>query len=124
MPNCFSLYPKGSSNAAFLNTQVDPAIAAYLGVECHPKFWTVDWFHVIGFLIACKEGCDLGSAKLRDEVRKWYDDEDSIYRQRVASGKGTEAERVEVRDQMLSVLDYLEQHYTSDAWVQIGRRDD
>lgn len=122
MPNCFQLYPKGSQVAAFLNTEVDPAIAAHLGVECDPKLWTADWYHVIGFLIACKDGCQLGSEKLRAEVCKWYDDDDSIYRNHVNRGIMPEDERVTLRNGMLHILDFLEATYSSDAFVQIGKR--
>lgn len=125
MPNCFALSRKGEPSGSSrlpLNTVVDVEIAQFLGVEVHPKLWCCNWYHVIGFLIACKEGCDLGSQKLRDEVWKWYDDEDGIYRQSVASGKMTETERVGCRTVMLSILAFLEEHYTSDNWVQIGRR--
>lgn len=124
MPNCFQLYPKAAPDrAAFLNTEVDPAIAAHVGVPVDATYWVADWYHVIGFLIACKEGCDLGSAKLREEVRKWYDDEDSIYRLSVARGDMTEEERIDRREAMLHILDFLEANYTSNAWVTIGRRD-
>ena len=122
MPNCFRLYPKGSSEAVPLNTVVDPAIAAYLNIPCDPKLWTADWFHVIGFLIACKNDCDLGSVELERQICKWYDDDDSIYRLQVKNGKMTEDERVSCRETMFEILRFLEQRYTSDAWAEIGRR--
>lgn len=123
MPNCFALTRRDTSKGAErlpLNTVVDVEIAAHLGIPVDKKLWCCDWFHVIGFLIACEEGCDLGTEKLRAEVRKWYDDG---YQSYVDSGRITEAERVECRDRMLKILDFMEANYASDNWVQIGRRD-
>lgn len=118
MPNCFQLYPKGSDTPAPLNTVVDAKIAEFLGVPCDPKLWTADWFHVIGFLIACKNDCDLGTDKLRSEVSKWYDEG---YQSFITSGRCSQSEVTERRDEMLRILVYLEQNYTSNAWVQIGK---
>lgn len=75
VPNCFQLYPKGSNKPAILQ-DVDAAICAHFGVPVDPVQWIAGWYHVIGFLIACRNGCHLGSAKLRAEVIAWYDDVD------------------------------------------------
>ena len=126
MPNCFALSRKGAPQGAPrlpLNTVVDVEIANHLGIPVDPRLWCCDWYHVIGFLIACKQGCDLGTSELRLQVQKWYDDIDSIYRLSVNNGKMTEDERLSCRDRMLRILDFMEEQYTSDNWVQIGRRD-
>lgn len=104
MPNCFQLYPKGSTEPAILQA-VDEAMCQHFGVSVDPRYWFYGWYHCIGFLIAMK-GYPLGSDALRAEVCKWYEDPG-------------EAEHLAL---MLRILDWLAEHYTSDAWVEVGRR--
>lgn len=103
MPNCFQLYPKGTNEPENLN-EVDRKLCEHFNSPVDPKFWFYGWFHVIGFLIACKNGCTLGSDKLRAEVVAWYDDREEVD-----------------RAIMLAILGYLEENYTSNAWVEIGK---
>jgi hypothetical protein len=118
MPNCFRLYPKspeamalhGNPNAAILQ-KVDEHICTHFGVEVHPKYWCGDWYHVIGFLIALK-GFHLGSRDLRMSVARWYDA--ALYKDKIERWSY-------LKDQML-ILRFLEKHYQSDSWVEIGRR--
>ena len=109
MPNCFRLYPNGSTEPAILQ-HVDAELCKHFGAEVHQEYWLEGWYNVIGFLIACKNDCDLGSDKLRREVAAWFDN------------YPVDAETVQRLDNMLNILRYLEEHYTSDAWVEIGRR--
>ena len=112
MPNCFRLYRKPvtpDTQPAILQ-DVDAAICAHFGKPVHPTYWANDWYHVIGFLIACKNDCALGSTNLRNEVAKWYD------------YGPTDAFRIDHMTNQLRILDYLEAHYTSDSWAEIGRR--
>ena len=98
MPNCFSLTRKGESEPTDL-VKVDEELCKHLGVECDPKHWTSYWYGSIGFHIAC--GKPLGSKELRDVVE-------------YIAGDDT--------PNLLKCLNYLEEHFTSDAWVEIGRR--
>jgi hypothetical protein len=110
MPNCFQLYPKGSTQPAILQN-VDAAMCQHFNAPVDPKYWFRDWFHVIGFLIAMGRG-SLGSPSLREAVIAWYADD-----------YGTPTpEALTARERMIAVLDWLERHYTSDAFVEIGRR--
>jgi hypothetical protein len=111
MPNCFQLYPKGSNEPAILQ-QVDDRLREHFEQPPDPKHWLADWYHVIGFLIACKDGCSLGSDKLRAEIHTWYTT--GLYL--------NEPDHMEYLANMLQILDYLEANYTSNAWVEIGKR--
>lgn len=102
MPNCFSLFKKGETVATSLSV-IDDEICDYLAIEPDPTFYAFGWFDSIGMLIACCEGCDLGSEKLRDKVIAWTDDPDR-------------------REHLLCILNYLEEHYTSESWAEVGRR--
>jgi hypothetical protein len=101
MPNCFQLFRKGESSPLVLN-RVDEEICTFLQVPVDDRKYCYDWFNVIGFLIAM--GKPLGSEELRIAVRDWTD-------------------VVEYQEKLLEILDFMESRYTSDAFVQIGRRD-
>lgn len=105
MPNCFQLFRKGQSTPEVLQ-EVDAALCAHLGLPVDPVNWCRNWYHVIGFLIACK-GTPLGSDALRDEIRRWH------------SAPGYKPERC---SEMLNIHEWMAEHYTSDAFVIIGKR--
>lgn len=94
MPNCFSLYPKGSTEPKAFNA-IDDDICSALGVTPDPIKYHLGWYDYIGFAIAC--GQELGSDKLRANV-------------------------TEYAPLLLPILDYLETNYSSNAWAEISRR--
>lgn len=102
MPNCFQLFPKGHTEPAILQ-RVDEAICAHLDIPVDPKEYAYGWFNCIGFGIACYNGQALGTPKLRQYVIDQT------------------ADLAQLQTAMLAILDYLEAHYTSDAFVQIGK---
>lgn len=119
MPNCFRLYATSPEAINFHMRHVEPVIlqkvdehiCQHFNVDVHPKYWCGDWYHVTGFLIALR-GFPLGSRDLRLAVVKWY----------VGDTLRPKAEQREyLRDQLL-ILKFLEKHYRSDNWVEIGRR--
>ena len=112
MPNCFQLFPKTNPSEPAILQQVDEAICANFHVDVDPKYWVAGWYNVIGFLIALK-GYALGSRELRLAVVSWYDT--PLYR------RDEKQRREYLKDQLL-ILKYLEKHYTSDSWAEIGRR--
>lgn len=99
MPNCFHLVRKGTTEAALL-IKIDEEICELLGVPVHPKFWCLEWFDIIGFGIAT--GKSLGSQELRNFVASF-----------IMTDEGPE--------RLLKILTYLEENYTSNAWVEIGK---
>ena len=95
MPNCFQLRKKDSRTPEKLSA-VDDAICAHLGVEVHPTKYHASWYDFIGFHIAL--GKKLGGEELQETV----------------SAAGDET--------WTKILSFLEETYSSDAWVEIGRR--
>jgi hypothetical protein len=97
MPNCFQLFKKGSSQAEVL-ARVDDAICDHMQLPVHATNYCLGWFDVIGFGIAV--GKPLGSPELRAFV----------------------ANMPQESARLLQILDFLEANYTSNAFVEIGRR--
>lgn len=93
MPNCFQLFKKGSAEAVVLN-KVDEELCALLDIPVDPEMYVIGWFDCIGWYIAM--GKPLGSQELRDKINSFP-----------------------VKDKLLKCLDYLEEHYTSDAWSEL-----
>lgn len=100
MPNCFQLFRKGSSEAEIL-TKVDSEICAFMKVPEDTHRWCYDWYNVIGFGIA--GGKPLGSHELRDYVATWTDN-------------------LEYTGALVRILGFLEKEYSSNAWVERGKR--
>lgn len=102
MPQCFQLCRKGETTPQSFS-EIDRIMCEHFGVEVHPKYYLADWYNVIGFVIACGKG-ELGSQELRDFIVGWapLDSEYSA--------------------ELLKVLDYLEEHYTSNAWYESSSR--
>lgn len=103
MANNFQLFPKGSNTAARLFDIDEEICTKVLNVPVHEKVYggsgegRFDWFNTIGYLIA--SGRKLGSEELRLKVAEW-----------------TENDPIGVK-----VLQYLEDNYTSDSFVTIGK---
>ena len=104
MANNFQLFPKGSNTAARLFDIDEQICTKVLNVPVDAKNYggahsknSFDWFNIIGYNIAA--GDKLGSQELRDVVAKWTDN-DLIG---------------------VKVLQYLEDNYTSDSFVTIGK---
>lgn len=93
MPNCFTLRKKEVEELSRFN-DIDDEMRLHFGAEPDETNYYRGWYDSIGFAIAM--GRKLGSQELRDVF------------------KGI--------PELLEVIDWLEEHYTSDAWAQIGRR--
>ena len=71
---------------------IDNELCAHLGVQPDPIRYYQGWYDCIGFALAI--------GKTWDWMRKeWAED-----------------------TELLPIIDYLEAHYVSDAWAEIGRR--
>ena len=97
MPNCFQLTTIGSNEAAMLH-DVDAALCAHFGKPVHEKHWFAGWYQSIGFSLALGQTF----AEIREDFERdaQEDPEPQWYRTQIA------------------IVDYLESHYTSDAWVE------
>jgi len=104
MANNFQLFPKGSNTAARLFDIDEEICTKVLNVPVDAKNYggahsknSFDWFNTIGYLIA--SGRKLGSEELRLKVAEW-----------------TENDPIGVK-----VLQYLEDNYTSNSFITIGK---
>ncbi len=114
MPQCFCLTRKGAEKPTPLNT-IDAELCDLLGVPVHPQHYVAGWFDSIGYLIA--SGRKLGSLELWAKLDEWTEpDFDSDSKERFNR-------QVQRREHLFLCLMHLEEHYTDDAWVEIGRRD-
>lgn len=117
MPNCFQLFPIGSDEPAILQVVDDRIWREVYEMEPDPEQWCYSWRGSIGFLLACT-GLALTDPALQEKIAKW------------ATPLVTEAHKdyaTEVLEcarenaELLKILNWLKEHYTSNAWVQIGR---
>jgi hypothetical protein len=97
VPNCFQLMRKDAPDKPVAFTKIDEELCELVGEPVHPKYWLCGWYDIIGFAIAT--GKALGSAEL-DERMKDYVDEPVL----------------------MQIYEHLKANYTSNAWVEIGRR--
>ena len=91
MPNCFSLTRKAASEAGFVRFDIiDNELCAALGVVSDEVQYYLGWYDSIGLMLA---------------IGKSFAD------MRVIWAGDTE---------ILKVVDWLDEHFTSDAWYQHG----
>lgn len=101
MPDCFTLTRKGESQPAGLQ-EIDDGMCIEFGEEPDEKRWLWGWYDTIGY------GLALG--------RDW-----TQLREQFAEDPA-ESERTNMfRRRMLAVIDWLETHYTPNAWAEVGR---
>ena len=97
MPNCFQLTRKGETTPTVL-TKVDEHICQFLNVPCNDVAWVEGWYDVIGFRLAIGQSWD--------DMRQYF-----IH----------ECRSHDFSIKMLRIINFLDDHYTSDCWVEIGR---
>lgn len=103
MPNCFQLYRKGETEAVPLNT-IDEEICAHLGVPVHDTYYCGDWYITIGFKLAM--------GRSFDHIIGYYD----------GAGLVTKGEEREYYDTLRKIAEFLNSKFSTNAWVEIGRR--
>lgn len=101
MPNCFQLTKKGYPSPAILKV-VDAELCQNLDLPFLGHRWTCGWYNDLGLALACgktlPEMIDIYQVKVVKRVRS---SEHDVAMYRIAC--------------------YLNEHYTTDAWVEIGR---
>jgi len=114
MPNCFQLIDKSTNEPAIFK-DIDNRICYLLDIPVDKdNNYISAWYNVIGWSIAVN-GLKLGSHELRDKVAM-----DEGYRNMDFKGK---KRPVGFKPGILfDILEILEQYYTSNAFVQIGKR--
>lgn len=103
MPNCFSLTKKGE-NAPTPLVKIDEEICEHFQAEVHPTKYHASWFDIIGWHLAMGRDFPTIKEKLKSEFLLREDEGDKAFYSR-----------------QYEIADFLERHYVSDSWVQIGK---
>jgi hypothetical protein len=89
MPNCFALTDKTTNTREYFDV-IDDKIRAHFGVPADPDNYYMGWYGIIGFRLALGQSFDMIARELQNE------------------GDTT----------LLDICDWLNLHYTSEAWAQ------
>ena len=94
MPACFQLFAKGSDEPARFSV-IDDAMRLHFGADPDPAHYYRFWYDIEGFGLAI--------GKTFADMRK--------------ADEGSPPE-----ESRRAIIDWLDEHYTSDCWTEIGRR--
>lgn len=98
MPNYFTLTRKSNLEAGPVKLQeIDEELCKHFNVPCDPDKWYLHWYDFVGFALACGKTFDQLIADTKEYIIKDPDYEDL--------------------KKHLALLEYLNEHYTSDAWA-------
>jgi len=104
MPNCFSLTKKTDKNAGPVSLQqVDDEMRRHFKEPSDPGHWLWSWYNTIGLALS------LGRS-FTDIIHECQ------------SNMSEYPEDVGYYKRKLSIAEYLNDHFVSDAWAEIGRR--
>lgn len=106
MPNCFQLTKRGETGPSKL-IDIDNAMCLHFGVPVHPKLYHAWWFDHIGFLLSCGYSFDYIKHNMKDKIWKYKIIKDD--------------EAVKDYEHLLDITIWLDENYTPDSWVQIGK---
>ena len=102
MPNCFTLTREGESKPASLQA-IDDEMRIAFGEEPDEERWLWGWYDTIGY--------GLAMGRTWEQLREQFAEDPA------------ESERTNMfRRRMLAVIDWLDEHYTPNAWAEVGRR--
>src|SRR5258706_12774038 len=102
MPNCFSLTRKSTGQVAILQ-EVDTEMRKHFKEPPDPDHWLWSWFDTIGLALS------LG-LRFDDIIKECH------------TNLAEYPEDMKYYNRKLQMAEYLNQHFVSDAWVEIGRR--
>ncbi len=101
MPNCFQLYAKEGPDVPVAFNTIDEKMCKHFNVPVDDKAYYYGWYGTAGFAIACGKPLQTQIAEVL---------------------KATEIGRTAEESRYLEVLQWLDDNYTSEAWVEVGRR--
>ena len=106
MPQYFQLISKATGQPATF-TDIDAAMCKHFGAECHEVNWHHHWYPLV-----MEWGVAFGKtfAEMKDIHRTGFAD---LPADDIEGRRGVE--------HLLEIIDWLNEHYTPDAWAQIGR---
>jgi hypothetical protein len=102
MPNCFQLISKATGEPTAF-AEIDVALCALLGAPVDPVNYVLGWYDTIGFRCALGDSFDT----MREEF---------------ADNRDNPQYKPLFWSRMLQCVDYLDAHYTTSAWAEIGKR--
>ena len=102
MPNCFQLFKRNGDGKPVAFNLIDAEMCEHFKAPIHPTQYYYDWYGTAGFAIAC---CGRTLEKQIAECQA-----------------ATEIDRSAEETRYIEVLQWLNEHYTSEAWAEIGRR--
>lgn len=102
MPSCFQLYPKGEKEPKILQ-HIDDEMRVHFEVPPDPDHWLGNWYDTIGFRLALGKSFE----QIREQFKEYVEEE------RV---KGNPTRGVEFYEALLSILDYLEERYSTNSF--------
>ena len=104
MPNCFCLTRKSdlSAGPVALN-KIDEEMCARFNEPVHEVNYHAMWYDIIGFQLACgKSFCDVISGFIKAICEK--------------------SKHADYYLHLIDVALWLEENFTSDSWVEVGKR--
>ena len=96
MSNCFQMTRKGRDKPMALQA-IDDEMRVAFGEPADPKKWLWQWYNLVGL--------GLAMGKTWEELRKMF-------------GPDEDEDEDAFGERMLRVIDWLEQNFTADAWVE------
>lgn len=107
MPNCFQLTRKSDLKAGPVKlNDIDRELCDHFKQPFSTEKYMWYWYDIIGFKLAM--GKTFAQAK------------EDLIQQQAALEKDDTIMR-ECYDNLLELVSYLDEHYTSDAWYQVGK---
>ena len=103
VPNCFQLARKSEPEKPIALSVIDEEMCQHFKAECDPIKYHACWFDIIGFKLA------MGQSFIKI----------------VASLAKSMSEMPQYKDDYLHLIEialWLDEHFTSDSWAEIGKR--
>jgi len=110
MPNYFQLTRKSNLKAGPVSfVEIDEEICKHFGVEPEPLGgrYYYEWYESIGFRLAIGKTLEQTRAQFVEYTQEPEDKHSPNYKA--------------YYERLIEIVDYLNEHYTSDAWAQIGK---
>jgi hypothetical protein len=110
MPNNFTLIRTTDTNAGPVALrQIDNELREHFGIAPDPENYYHKWVHTIGMSLTCGYSLDTIVKDCKEAIEE---------HSRLANPDG-----LSYWDTKLKIAQYLNQHFVSNAWAEIGRRE-
>ncbi len=109
MPNCFQLTRKGEREPTALQA-INAELCAAFNEPCNPVDWFHGWYNYIGFCLAMGKTFEW----LKAECHKF-----SLEKSTDGSPEAN-GQHAAYWLKMLAIAEWLDEHFTADAWAEIG----